>query len=142
MVIAKTDKAEKTINKIIETTMNITLNEGFDKATFAYIAKLAGISKSGINAHFDRKSDIAAALAPLYAEIIKRPLKFDSPEEFYCSWVEAFNNDSTFKAAILTAESIIPQLDGVKGLFDAINGDPDEVQRCVYMCVGYSVINR
>ncbi|MGF1754813.1 TetR/AcrR family transcriptional regulator [Vibrio makurazakiensis] len=141
MTKGKTPKAILTRQKIIDTAFNITMNEGFDKATFVHIAKTAGISSSGINAHFDRKSDIAAVLAPMYAQIIKKPLRFGSPDEFFKSWVSAFDNNAEFKRAVLTAGPIIPKLDGVKGLFDAIDGNPEDVQKCVYMCMGYAVIH-
>lgn len=139
--MAISEKSARTKQKIIDTAFKITINEGFDKATLVHIAKMAGISSSGINAHFARKSDIAAELAPIYSEIIKRPLSFDSPEEFYQSWVFAFDNDNEFRAAILTAGPIIPKLNAVKGLFDLIVGDDEDVKRCVYMCVGYAAIN-
>ncbi|UPW18682.1 MULTISPECIES: TetR/AcrR family transcriptional regulator [Agarivorans] len=134
-------KSERTRAKIIDAALKITMSEGFDKATFVHIAETAGISKSGINAHFKRKSDIAAQLAPIYIQMIKEPLNFDSTTDFYNSWVDSFNTNAQFKAAILSVGPIIPKLDGVKGLFDTINGHPEDVKRCVYMCVGFSVIN-
>ena len=141
MTKGTTNKAMMTKQKIIDTAFDITIKNGFDTATFTYIAKMAGISKSGINAHFDRKSDIAAELAPIYESIIKEPLRFSSPEEFYESWIHAFESNDKFRSAVLTAGPIIPKLDGVKGLFDTIKGNEEEIQKCVYMCIGYSVIH-
>lgn len=138
---ATAEKAAITRQKIIDIAFEITMKEGFEKATFVHIARSAGISSSGINAHFARKSDIAEELVPIYSKIIKRPLRFDSPESFYQSWVIAFNTDKVFRSAIQTAGPIIPKLHGVKGLFDSISGKKDEVERCIYMCVGYAVVN-
>ncbi|MDO6686057.1 MULTISPECIES: TetR/AcrR family transcriptional regulator [unclassified Agarivorans] len=135
------EKSERTKAKIIDAALRITMSEGFDKATFVHIAETAGISKSGINAHFKRKSDIAAKLAPIYIQMIKGPLNFNSTAAFYDSWVNSFNTNAQFRAAILSVGPIIPKLDGVKGLFDAINGQPEDVRRCVYMCIGFSVLN-
>ncbi|MEZ8858165.1 TetR/AcrR family transcriptional regulator [Vibrio atlanticus] len=127
------EKAENTKRRIIEAAFDITLNEGFDAATFTRLSKQAVISRSGINTHFKRKEDLALELVSKYVEIIKQPLKFESPE--------AFDNNPKFKKAILTAGPIIPKLDGVKGLFDSIKGDEQEVKSCVYKCVGYAVIH-
>ncbi|NOJ02382.1 TetR/AcrR family transcriptional regulator [Vibrio splendidus] len=135
------EKAENTKRRIIEAAFDITLNEGFDAATFTRLSKQAVISRSGINTHFKRKEDLALELVSKYVEIIKQPLKFESADAFYQSWTEAFDNDSRFKKAILTAGPIIPKLDGVKGLFDSIQGDEQEVKSCVYKCVGYAVIH-
>ena len=127
--------------RIIEVAFEISMNEGFEKATLARISKLVGITRSGVNAHFKKKSEIAAELAPIYADIIRKPLCFDSPIEFWRSWVDAFDNNETFRKAILTAGGAIPKLDGINGLFDAIQGDPEEVKMCAYQCIGYTVIH-
>lgn len=136
-----TKKGEATYAKIVEAAFDITMDSGFERATFVNIAKKAGMSPSGINTHFKRKEDIAAELAPIYAKIIKEPLNYSSTEEFYLSWVKAFDNNYQFRCAVLTAGDIIPKLTGVKGLFDSIKGKKEDIERCIYMCVGYSVIN-
>lgn len=134
-------EAEKTRQRIIDTAFNMAMDTGFDKASLRGIGAAANITKSGIAAHFKNKADLAKALAPLYAEAIKKPLVFDSPDAFYESWIHAIKTDRTFVKAILTAGPVIPKLNGVKGLFDAIYGDKDDVEKCVYMCIGYAAIH-
>lgn len=141
MVKVTAAKAELTRQRIIDAAFKITLSEGFEAATFTRISQVAKLSRSGINTHYARKSDIAKVLVPLYVSIIQKPLDNSSTEAFYKSWVDAFENNPTFKAAVVTAGPIIPKLTGVKGLFDLIQGDPEQIQMCVYACVGYSVIN-
>lgn len=135
------EKSAMTRKKIIDAAFEITMAGGFELATFTEIARVAGVSRSGINAHYKRKTDIAAELAPIYRRIINSALVFDSCETFYESWVKAFNENAQFRAAITTAGPIISSADGLRGLFNLIQGEREEIERCVYMAVGYSVIN-
>ncbi|NOH98110.1 TetR/AcrR family transcriptional regulator [Vibrio sp. 99-70-13A1] len=62
MVRAISEKGTITKQKIVDAAFEITMAGGFDSATFSEIANKAGVSRSGINSHFKRKSDIAEEL--------------------------------------------------------------------------------
>ena len=64
--------AAETRRKIINVSFEIAMNEGFDKLTFGTIAKKAGITRSGINAHFKLKADLIDVLTPMFAEVIEK----------------------------------------------------------------------
>jgi AcrR family transcriptional regulator len=130
-----------TRQKIIDAAFDIALNEGFDKATFAYIAKKAGVSKSGINAHFDRKADIAKELEPLFAKIINEHLNYESTAAFSKTWQKAIDSEPNFVAAIIAFGPIMPTEKGIKGLQSKIQGQEQEVLDCIYHCIGYAVCN-
>ncbi|MGF1761204.1 TetR/AcrR family transcriptional regulator [Photobacterium sagamiensis] len=133
--------AAKTRQKIIEVSFDIAMNDGFDNLTFSTIAKRVGIARSGINAHFKLKADLINELTPLFAEIIERPLIFTSPDAFFTSWVYAIHHEPEFVKAISQSEAIISPKKGVKGLFGKIAGDPKEVERCIYLSIGYAVVH-
>ncbi|CAK1696727.1 HTH tetR-type domain-containing protein [Vibrio crassostreae] len=134
-------KATITRQKIIDAAFETTLEDGFDKATLVQIAQRAGISSSGINAHFERKVDIARELIPMLSAIINDRLNFDSPTTFYSSWVQAIDNGGDFIAAIVACGPVIPKEKGVAALRRKIKGDPDDVADCIYRCLGYAVVN-
>ncbi|MEZ9891896.1 TetR/AcrR family transcriptional regulator [Vibrio lentus] len=130
-----------TRQKIIDAAFDIALNEGFDKATFAYIAKKAGVSKSGINAHFDRKADIAKELEPLFAKIINEHLNYESTATFSKTWQKAIDSKPIFVAAIIAFGPIMPTKKGIKELQSKIQGEEKEVLDCIYHSIGYAVCN-
>ncbi|PSW10306.1 TetR/AcrR family transcriptional regulator [Photobacterium rosenbergii] len=133
--------AAETRRKIINVSFEIAMNEGFEKLTFGTIAKKAGITRSGINAHFKHKADLIDVLIPMFVEIIDKPLIYTSPDAFFTSWVYAIHHDQDFVKAISHSGAIISPQRGVKGLFEKIAGDPAEVERCIYMSIGYAVVN-
>ncbi|MGF1756439.1 TetR/AcrR family transcriptional regulator [Photobacterium sagamiensis] len=133
--------AAETRRKIINVSFEIAMSEGFDKLTFSTIAKKAGISRSGINAHFKLKADLVNVLTPMFAEVIERPLIFTSPDAFFTSWVYAIHHEPEFIKAVKHAGAIISPQAGVKGLFARIDGDPVETERCIYMSIGYAVVH-
>ncbi|MCG7584923.1 TetR/AcrR family transcriptional regulator [Photobacterium sp. OFAV2-7] len=133
--------AAETRRKIVNVSFDIAMNEGFDKLTFGTIAKKAGITRSGINAHFKLKADLIDELTPMFAEIIEKPLIFSSPDAFFTSWVYAIHHEPEFVKAISHAGAIISPRSGVKGLFERIAGEPADVERCIYMSIGYAVVH-
>lgn len=133
--------AAKTRQKIIEESFDIAMNDGFDNLTFGTIAKRVGIARSGINAHFKLKADLINELRPMFAEIIERPLIFTSPDAFFTSWVYAIHHEPEFIKAINHAGAIISPQMGLQGLFKKIAGDPKEVERCIYLSIGYAVVH-
>ncbi|MGR5150049.1 TetR/AcrR family transcriptional regulator [Photobacterium alginatilyticum] len=133
--------AAETRRRIINVSFDIAMNEGFDKLTFGTIAKRAGITRSGINAHFKLKADLVDVLTPMFAEVIEKPLIFSSPDAFFTSWVYAIHHESEFVKAISHAGAIISPRSGVKGLFERIAGEPADVERCIYMSIGYAVVH-
>ncbi|MGF1760882.1 TetR/AcrR family transcriptional regulator [Photobacterium sagamiensis] len=134
-------EAAKTRQKIIEVAFDIIMNEGFENFTFSKVTKRVGITRSGINAHFKLKSDLLAELTPLFSAIISKPLIFSSPELFFTSWVYAINNNNEFIKAIVNAEPVIPKSSGLNRLLSKIKGDSKEVECCIYMSIGYAVMN-
>ncbi|MFS1936414.1 TetR/AcrR family transcriptional regulator, partial [Vibrio splendidus] len=131
-----------TRQKIIDAAFDIALSEGFDKANpFAYIAKKAGVFQSGINAHFDRKADIAKELEPMFAKIINEHLSHESTAAFSKTWHTAINSEPNFVATIIAFGPIMPTEKGIKGPQSKIQGEEQEVLDCIHHCIGYAVCN-
>ncbi|WP_299018303.1 TetR/AcrR family transcriptional regulator [uncultured Photobacterium sp.] len=133
--------AAETRRKIINVSFEIAMNEGFEKLTFGTIAKKVGITRSGINAHFKLKADLITELKPMFIEIIKRPLIFTSSDAFFTSWVYAIHHEAEFIKALKHAGPIISPSQEAKGLFDQIVGDETDIDRCIYMSIGYAVVH-
>jgi len=130
-----------TRQKIIDASFDIAMNEGFDNLTFSAIAKKVGIARSGINAHFKLKADLINELKPLFSEVIEHPLIFTSPDAFFTSWIYAIHNDQEFIKAIRHSGAITTTKMGYAGLFSKISGEPKEVERCIYLSLGYAVVH-
>ncbi|MBY5948410.1 TetR/AcrR family transcriptional regulator [Photobacterium rosenbergii] len=117
------------------------MEEGIEQLTFTNIAKKAGISRSGINAHFKRKDDLFNELKSKIVDRLVSTFNFNSPQEFYESWITNFNSDAEFRRIIVGAGAFFSMDDGINGLKDAIKGNPVEVDMYIKMAVGHSVIN-
>ncbi|WP_375748984.1 TetR/AcrR family transcriptional regulator [Vibrio sp. HN007] len=141
MVRVSAAEAELTKQKIIDSAFEITMCEGFESLTFTKLSNHCGVSRSGINRHFPKKNDILKVLEPRVEKILKAQMNFASPTEFYESWVEGLANNPEFRSAILAAGPIIPTDKGIRNLKRLIKGNDDEVIKCIYMCIGYAVVN-
>ncbi|WP_084419444.1 TetR/AcrR family transcriptional regulator [Photobacterium sp. J15] len=133
--------AAETRRRIVDISFDIAMNEGFENLTFGTIAKKVGITRSGINAHFKLKADLIAELKPMFLEIITRPLIFTSPDAFFTSWVYAIHHETEFVKAVKHIGPIISPLQGLSSIFDAIRGEQTDIERCIYMSLGYAIVH-
>ncbi|WP_158135692.1 TetR/AcrR family transcriptional regulator [Vibrio navarrensis] len=133
--------AQQTRQNIIDTSFKILLLEGYENLTFTHIAEKTGISRSGVNGHFKRKEDLLEELKPKAVELVIQSLEFSSPEDFYRSWVKAVREDRMFRNLIQNVGEIICTEKGRTRLTRLIQGDEEEVERVVYMAIGYAVVN-
>ncbi|MGF1911547.1 TetR/AcrR family transcriptional regulator [Vibrio kasasachensis] len=142
MAKATAEEAAKTRQKIIDTALDITLNEGFEHVTLGTLAKRIGMSRSGINCHFPRKEHIAEVLKPIIVKTLIENLDFGSCSDFYESWVNAIDHDPHFVAAVRALGPIVPVGDGFGGLQNRIQcTDNDLVKQTIYKAIGYSVVH-
>ena len=142
MAKATAQEAALTRQKIIDTALLITLEQGFDKVTLGNIAKAIPMSRSGINTHFAKKDDIARELEPILTKILYQTLDFNSCEAFYHSWVKALHNSSEFRSSISVLGPIIPPDKGFTGLMALIQGeDKQMIEATIYRAIGYAVVN-
>lgn len=134
-------EAKKTKQKIIDAAFHITMKEGFERLTFTSLSNHCGISRSGINRHFPKKSDLIISLEPLLSNIMLSQMNFESTSKFYVSWVDGLKNNADFRAAILASGPIIPTNKGINNLKKLIPGEEKEVLGCIYICIGYAMVN-
>ncbi|MCW8332113.1 TetR/AcrR family transcriptional regulator [Photobacterium sp. SDRW27] len=133
--------ARQTRQKIIDSAYHIVLKEGIEQLTFSNIANRAGISRSGINAHFKRKEDLYFELRGMVSERMKTVFNYNSPQEFYDCWVSNFNSDPEFRRIIISAGAFFSMEEGINKLKDTIKGNPVEIDMYLKMAVGHSVIH-
>jgi AcrR family transcriptional regulator len=137
---ATTEEAAITRQKIIDTALAMTIEIGFEKTSLRAIAKAIPMSSSGINAHFPRKADIAKEIEPYLAQMLLDPLKFDSCDSFYDSWVSSLTNHKEFRAAVIALGPIVPTGKGMRKLMGLIECDDyEEARSTVYKAIGYSM---
>jgi len=141
MAKSTVEEAAKTRQKIIDTALDITLNEGFEHITLGTLAKRIGMSRSGINCHFPRKEHIADVLRPIIAKTLVDNLEFASCSEFYESWVNAIDHNPHFVASVRALGPIVPVSEGFGGLKNRIQcTDKNLVEQTIYQAIGYSVV--
>ncbi|MHA2940408.1 TetR/AcrR family transcriptional regulator [Vibrio sp. RC27] len=138
---ASSAEAELTRQKIVEAAFDLTMHEGFEALTFTKLSIKSGVSRSGINRHFPKKKDLLVVLEPKLTEVLMSHMNFDSPESFYSAWTDSLTNKARFRSAVLAAGPIIPTERGIKNLRRLIQGNEKEVMDCIYMCIGYAVVN-
>ncbi|PMJ99537.1 TetR/AcrR family transcriptional regulator [Vibrio sp. 10N.261.55.A7] len=138
---ASVAEAELTKQKIIDAAFKITLEQGFNQLTFSNLSDHCGVSRSGINRHFPKKADLIQVLKLKLNRVLMKHLDFTSTDAFYHSWVNGLSNNKEFKSAILAAAPIIPTREGVSNLKHLIQGAEEEVLKCIYVCIGYAIVN-
>lgn len=142
--MAKSTAAEAAITrqKIIEMAVEITLYEGFEFVTLGELAKRIGMSRSGINAHFPKKQQIAEAIRPIIAKILYEQISLESPDEFYQSWVEGIDKNSKFVAAARSLGPIAPSGEAFEALIKKIKSeDKQKTADAIYRAFGYAVVH-
>ncbi|MGF1765666.1 TetR family transcriptional regulator [Aliivibrio kagoshimensis] len=141
MAKATAEEAALTKQKIIDTAVSITLTQGFKEVTLGNLAKHIGISRSGINCHFQYKADIAAAIEPELTTILHASIDFSSCDSFEATWVRAIQFDVKFRSCIAALGPVIPSSIGFESLVKKINhGDLSHRQEKVYKCLGYALV--
>ena len=138
---ASAAEAEVTKHKIINAAFDITMQQGFENLTFTKLSNACGVSRSGINRHFPKKADLLSVLEPKLSKILMRQMDFRSPQAFYSSWIDGLEHNAEFRAAIMAAGPIIPTEKGIRNLRRLIEGEEDEIMKCIYTCIGYAVVN-
>lgn len=133
--------AKQTRQNIIDASIKIIMLEGGDKLTFSNIARKADISRSGINCHFKRKEDLLYEIKPALAERVQQALDFSSACAFYATWKSAVDEDRMFRNLLKNLSFFFNDNEGIKGLATLIKGDEEEVQKAIYMAIGYAVVN-
>ncbi|MGF1756434.1 TetR/AcrR family transcriptional regulator [Photobacterium sagamiensis] len=133
--------AKQTRQRIIDSAFEIIIAEGGEYLTFSNLAKKAKISRSGINAHFNRKEDIYQTIKPLVIDKLRVRINYNSPREFYESWVNSFDNDVEFRRLIVGAGLFFTKKEGIGDLKASISGEASETENFIYMAIGYAVIN-
>lgn len=138
---ASAAEAALTKQKIIDSAFEITLEQGFSRLTFSNLSDHCGVSRSGINTHFPKKADLLKVLKLKISQILMKQLNFTTTDAFFLSWVDGLSNNVEFKAAILAAGPIITTHEGVGRLKRLIQGSEEDVIKCIYICIGYAVVN-
>ena len=133
--------AKQTRQNIIDVSIKIIMLEGGEKLTFSHIAKKANISRSGINCHFKRKEDLLQEIKPALSERVHQALDFSSACAFYATWKSAVDEDRMFRNLIKNLGYFFHDNEGAKGLASLIQGSEEDVQRAIYMAIGYAVVN-
>ena len=133
--------AKQTRQKIIDTAFEILVNKGLDQLTFTNIANSANISRSGINAHFRKKEDMLIAMRPMVKEKFRSMFNFNSPQEFYNSWIVDFDTDEEFRRLVIGGCAFISDEDGIIELKKLINGNPIEIDMYIKMAIGHAVVS-
>jgi len=133
--------ALKTRQKIIDGAIELILTLGFSALTFTNIAVIAGVGRSSINGHFRKKEDLIISIRPIIASMIERPLDFTSASAFYDSWVSALENCDEYRHLIKGLEVIISSAEGVAGLKMRLPENDSDVDKYIYMAIGYAVVN-
>lgn len=134
-------QATLTKQRIIDAALNIVLNNGLDALTFTNIANKAEIGRSNINNHFKKKHDLIGELRPLLANVIVKPLRFTSTDDFYLSWQQAIKTNREFGHAISVAEPFFSQEQGIAGLKNLFKPGEPNVENTIYMAIGYALVN-
>lgn len=133
--------AAQTRQKIIDASFSLLVEHGNDALTFTKIAQAAKVSRSGINAHFKKKSELLDALKPMLKKVITDKLDFTSGKKFFESWKDAIDNDSYFRNVIAHANALCNEQEGVAGLIELIGGDDENPEDHILMAIGYAVIH-
>lgn len=133
--------SQQTRKRIIDSAFNIVLKQGISGLTFTNLAKEAGISRSGINAHFKKKEDILKEIEPLMIKIITTRLDFSSPDKFWDSWVYHIDNSEQFRNAIEHIEGFVYGKESFDKFVETIQGDRNECTKVAYQAAGYAAVN-
>ncbi|HAS6349544.1 TetR/AcrR family transcriptional regulator [Vibrio sp. IRLE0018] len=133
--------AKKTRQAIVDASFKILLLEGYEHLTYSRIAEKTGVSRSCVNGHFKRKEELLGELKPKAVEQIVQALEFSSPDEFYSSWVKAVNEDRMFRNLIQNVGEMICSAEGRQSLMSRISGDQEEVEKALYMAIGYAIVH-
>ena len=138
--MAKSTQAEAAITrqKIIDAAFKISIEKSFEFVTLGELAKVVGITRSGVNCHFKKKEDLIKVLEPIFAKMLITPLDFSSTDAFYKSWTQTLDSDPNFKAAVKACGPIIPSRKGIDGLINKIEAPKIEAEECVFKCIGYA----
>lgn len=133
--------AAQTKQRIIDAALNIVLNHGIEALTFTNIANKAHVGRSNINSHFKKKHDLILELRPLLSNVILKPLRFSSVDDFYLSWQQAIKTNREFCRAISVAEIFFDNEQGVVGLKKLFKAGEPNVENTIYMAIGYALVN-
>ncbi|MFT5719678.1 MAG: hypothetical protein ACI9T7_003893 [Oleiphilaceae bacterium] len=133
-------KAAQTRARILEGACQIIIEQGGEALTFTNLAQQVGISRSGINCHFKKKAELLAEIRPCFKALILQPLSFTSGERFYLSWVKAVKADKQYQNMIKYAGTLSSPAEGLLGFKKLISGNADDVERYVYMAIGFAAV--
>ena len=133
--------AKQTKQRIIDTALTLVISQGADKLTFTQLALAAGISRSGISAHFKKKQDIIDAIAPLMRDKINAQLDFSSPQNFWRAWVSSIESSEEFRNLIEHIGTLYNNKAGFEALIARIQGDRDACTAIAYQAAGYAAVN-
>ncbi|CED56681.1 HTH-type transcriptional regulator, TetR family [Aliivibrio wodanis] len=132
------EKSELTKQKIIQVSIDIVLEEGYEHLTFSNIALRVNISRSGTNAHFKRKEDIVEAIKPIFGQKIGALFCYDSPKKFLESWKNVIDTNKEARRMMYSIRDMVDPREGMIGLMNAIQGDKKEVEDTVFYAIGYA----
>ena len=82
-MVARTDKSQAMIEKILETSSQLFVQKGYEKTSMQDIARTAGISKGAIYHHFQSKGEIVFA-------VLKH--RYQHMEEDLTNWLKVTNH--------------------------------------------------
>ncbi len=135
--------SQRTRERIINSSMNLLLSKGYESVTFANIAKGAGVSRSGINAHFKHKADLEEELSSALCKIICGKLDFSCCASFKSTWSQGLLSDPEFINAVFGAFPILYRVESIEKIADKIeSGTEKEKLAVVYWCTGHSIMQK
>ncbi len=131
-------EAQKTKERIIASAFKILCEEGVDGITFAKVANLAGIGKSGINAHFKKKDDLLMNCKPLVGQKFVEYLDFSNIENYYKSFKLAVDSAEEFRHLTIYSQHF-SGYEGTLALKRIFSSEPEaKVNAIIYMAAGYA----
>lgn len=133
--------AQQTKQRLINTAIQIVIEQGIDGLTFSHLAAEAGTSRSGISVHFKKKQDLLNAIAPLMRAKINAQLDFSSPQDFWASWVYSIENSGEFRNLIEHIGALYNSKVGFDALIDRIQGEHQDCVNIAYQAAGYAAVN-
>jgi len=105
-------KAERTKVRVLREALSLASRVGFSGLTFGTLAEQAGISKSGLFAHFESKEDLQIQTLHLAEEMfvervlrpaVKEPRGVPRLQRLFDGWMEWIHSGTVPRGDILTA---------------------------------------
>lgn len=122
--IPRSPKGEKTKDLILQTAIKMASKEGIKGLSIGTLAKVVGMSKSGLFAHFNAKDNLQLMILKLATDLfVEKVLKpaFKEPageprlRAFFEKWIKFVNNEEAETGGSLLISAFF-ELDGQSGM--------------------------